>query len=372
MFWYYISFILSVLAFYFYFRFVKFLPIKRKWWIFAISITSCFQLLIFDRLFPYMFNDEIQLVFRWFLVVTLMGAFIALCYDIIKLILRLFKIQAPVKIYTLIFLPFILITSTFGVYQAVRSPPIKEVTLTFEDLPKELDGLKIAVMADPHIGLFFRKEWLDKAIDKILASQSDLIVIVGDAVDAPFAEIKEDVTPYNRLQAPLGVYAIAGNHEYITGYYNWLNYFSSLPNITLLENAHKNIDFENSTLNIVGLSDPASSRVGLPPPSLELALKNYNPKHNDVFRLLLVHRPNHSESPKANASLQISGHTHGGAFFPINFIISNANGGFSSGEYQTDHGTVFVSNGMGLWDGVPLRLGFYSQIEIITLEKAKD
>ncbi len=258
-------------------------------------------------------------------------------------------------------------------YQAMRVPPIKNLTIHFKNLPKEFEGLRIAHMSDSHMGKFFRQEWLNKSIDSVLAAKPDIIAITGDAVDAPLIEIINDVSPFARLKAPLGVYFVAGNHEYINDYDPWIKHFRSLDNLVVLENANKSLSIGNYIFNIIGLTDPAATRFNSAPPDAKLALAGLNAEvAENEFRLLLSHQPGNKENIKIKPSLQLSGHTHGGILFFLKGIVAKANAGYVNGLYENKENTnqkIFVSNGMAIWDGFPMRLGVYSEIVLITLAK---
>ena len=87
-----------------------------------------------------------------------------------------------------------------------------------------------------------------------------------------------------------------------------------------------------------------------------------------ITKLMLSHRPSLApESAKAGASLQLSGHTHGGLILPVTPLIAAFNGGYVSGPYTVDGMPLYVSSGSGLWGGIPLRLFVPSEITLITL-----
>ena len=83
-------------------------------------------------------------------------------------------------------------------------------------------------------------------------------------------------------------------------------------------------------------------------------------------RLLLVHYPIvFDEALKRNVLLQLSGHTHGGMTPPISWITRLFNGGYVHGLYQKENSTLYVSDGTGLWTGMPARLGSHNEITVI-------
>ena len=118
-------------------------------------------------------------------------------------------------------------------------------------------------------------------------------------------------------------------------------------------------------LAIAGVTDTAALNWGLEGPDPEKALSGLS---KDITKLMLSHRPSLApESAKAGASLQLSGHTHGGLILPVTPLIAAFNGGYVSGPYTVDGMPLYVSSGSGLWGGIPLRLFVPSEITLITL-----
>ena len=115
----------------------------------------------------------------------------------------------------------------------------------------------------------------------------------------------------------------------------------------------------------VDVTDTAALNWGLEGPDPEKALSGLS---KDITKLMLSHRPSLApESAKAGASLQLSGHTHGGLILPVTPLIAAFNGGYVSGPYTVDGMPLYVSSGSGLWGGIPLRLFVPSEITLITL-----
>ncbi len=352
------------------------IPSKMKLSFFIFTYLIVLHAKFFEMLGVHI-PDTVLMVILWYIIVVVVTAGFALLADIVSLIFYFFKVRPNnAYLFSTKYILHILFFScgicTSGMYQALKVPDIKNIILTFEQLPSEFDNVRIAHIADPHIGKFFRYEWLNKSVDKVLDTEPDIIVITGDAVDAPFDAVKNDVMPFSRLNAPLGVYFVAGNHEYLNDYSKWIEYFYSLDNIIVLENANKSITIDNSTLNIIGLTDPIAKRFNLPLPNAKQALIGFEEVNENNFRILLAHRPYDIEYEHIRADLQLSGHTHGGMLHIMQNIIANSNGGYVSGVYDSPvnpDGKIYVSNGMGVWDGFPVRFGVNSEITIITLKK---
>lgn len=257
-----------------------------------------------------------------------------------------------------------LLLAGYGMKEALRVPTVREVRLQVPGLPPALDGLRIAQLSDLHIGPVFDGAWLADVVARTDSLNPDLIVITGDVVDGPPSRLAPDIAPLAHLRAAQGVYLVPGNHEYYSGLQQWLPVFRQLGIKTLL-NENVLLTVRGTPLALAGVTDTAASRWGLEMPDPEKALAGIP---EGVMRILLAHRPSLAPaSAAAGASLQLSGHTHGGLVLPLSPVVAAFNGGFVSGSYRAAGMPLYVSNGAGLWGGTPLRLFVPSEITLITL-----
>ncbi|MFB4369722.1 MULTISPECIES: metallophosphoesterase [unclassified Pseudomonas] len=258
--------------------------------------------------------------------------------------------------------------SALGVWQAVRVPDVREVEITLAQLPAELDGLQLVQLTDLHASRLLQRPWLEAVVAKTNALEPDLLVITGDLVDGTVAARTDDVEPLRELHARLGVYAIPGNHEYYAEYQQWLEHFAQLG-LPMLLNSHVTIEDRGASLVLAGITDPAAARFGQPLPDIDAALAGV-PK--DAAVILLSHRPlAAADNALAGVDLQLSGHTHGGQVLGMHWVTQAFNEGYVSGEYAVGSMRLYVSNGTGLWNGFPIRLGKPSEITRITLRSAE-
>ncbi|MDR2614215.1 MAG: metallophosphoesterase [Candidatus Accumulibacter sp.] len=257
--------------------------------------------------------------------------------------------------------------SAIGVWQAVRVPEVRAVDIVLDRLPVELDGLRLVQLSDLHASRLLAGPWQREVVDKANALEPDLILITGDLVDGTPADRAADVAPLRDLKARLGVLAVPGNHEYYSDYVAWMAAFDELG-LRLLRNRHVVIRDQGQALVIAGTTDRNAARFGLPMPDIEAALAGA-PK--DAVVLLLAHQPREAmKNAEAGVDLQLSGHTHGGQIAGLHFIVQKMNEGFVSGPYRVGAMWLHVSNGTGLWNGFPVRLGRPSEITLITLRAA--
>jgi len=261
-----------------------------------------------------------------------------------------------------------ILLSALGVWQAVRVPDVREVEITLAQLPAELDGLQLVQLTDLHASRLLQRPWMEAVVARTNALQPDLLVITGDLVDGTVAARTADVEPLRELRARLGVYAIAGNHEYYAEYQRWLEHFAQLG-LPMLLNGHVTIADRGASLVLAGITDPAAARFGQPLPDIDATLAGVP---EDAAVILLSHRPLAAAgNALAGVDLQLSGHTHGGQVLGMHWVTQAFNEGYVSGEYAVGDMRLYVSNGTGLWNGFPLRLGKPSEITRITLRSAK-
>lgn len=257
--------------------------------------------------------------------------------------------------------------SALGVWQAVRVPEVKTIEVALPGLPQTYDGFRIAHLTDLHASRLLQGDWMQAVVARTNALEPDLTLITGDLVDGTTAARAADVLPLRDLRAKHGVVAIPGNHEYYAEYVGWLEAFDKLG-LRMLLNEHMTLERNGQTLVLAGITDSAASRVGQPLPDIAAAMAGVPPSATVI---LLSHRPVGAvRHAQAGASLQLSGHTHGGQILGPHLLTQLANEGFVSGMYQVGNMKLYVSNGAGLWPGFPIRLGRPSEITQFVLRAA--
>ncbi len=256
-----------------------------------------------------------------------------------------------------------------GLYRAFYGPSLKPVTLRFRDLPKSLQGLKIVQISDLHVGPTLGKRYVERVVKKTLEENPDIIVLTGDIVDGKITKFKEEAEALGKLVQGGKTYFIMGNHDYYSGPEEWIEYFKSLG-ITVLLNSHDLIQFNHSYFMMAGVTDPAASLVGHPYPDPKAAIETSltQTKATPLFKILLAHNPKLAiRAAAAGFDLMLSGHTHGGQFFPWTLIVKKVHSPHYLGESVESNMRVYVSAGTGSW-GPPLRLGTTTELTSITLQ----
>jgi predicted MPP superfamily phosphohydrolase len=256
--------------------------------------------------------------------------------------------------------------SGYALYQAQRVPDVTRVELSLPRLAPELDGLRVAILADLHISRFYDRPWVEEVVRRTNELNPDIVLIPGDLVDGEVGLRERDVEPLSRLSAPYGKFFCVGNHEYISDLPKWIPAFRALG-LTNLYNLSEALHIRGATLYLAGVTDQSAYARNLPGPDLRAALKGVPLGGPPV--ILLEHRPSNAmdNAKDPRVSLQISGHTHGGLFPPLTLLTRRANRGYLSGSYGVGGMTLYVHRGTGLWSGVPARIGVPSEITLLTL-----
>lgn len=334
-----------------------------------VSVHHLLNKLVFGDMFSPEVPRPVILIVSWIFASMLLLAVFQFSLDLITLVPVLFKGHAitiaPIIRYG--FGIFALGLAAFGVAQAVRVPPVKEVEIPIAGLPKAFDGYRLVQLTDLHISRLFERPWAESVVARTNALNADLIVLTGDLIDGIPENRKNDIEPLKDLRAKDGVYVIPGNHEYYFGYAAWMERFAELG-MNTLSNSHAVIKKYDNSIVLAGVTDVTASRTGLPGPDVAEAIEGA-PKDTKI--ILLDHQPkNAMNAANMGAAIQLSGHTHGGLVVGLDRLIARYNNGFVSGLYDVGGMHLYISNGTGLWPGFALRLGKPSEITMITL-KAK-
>ncbi|MBP1628684.1 MAG: putative phosphohydrolase [Holophagaceae bacterium] len=259
-----------------------------------------------------------------------------------------------------------------GYREGHGTPEVRRRELHFGDLPPAFDKLRIAHLSDLHAGPLVDRGQLRLWRAMVERERPDLLLITGDLVDALPGEIEPLIQAFRDFPAPLGRFAILGNHDYFT---DPRPLWAAMEGIgfTFLENRHEVLTRGQDKLVIFGLQDPMARngrfrglRFGPGPMPQDTA--HLMPR--DGWRLALVHRPsNWNLALEAGARLTLSGHTHGGQ---INLLpsLSSARiqGPYTRGIYQVGQDQLHVSAGLGMV-GLPVRLGSPPEFSILTLRR---
>ncbi len=253
----------------------------------------------------------------------------------------------------------------YGFWQARRRPPVVNVTVPLPNLPEAFDGYRIAQITDIHAGPTIKRDWIKAVVDEVNRQTPGLIAVTGDLVDGSVPYLRDDVAPMGELSAPDGTYFVTGNHEYYSGVLPWIDEINRLG-LTVLLNEHKVIPRAGTQMLLAGVTDYHGGQF-LPSHKTDPRGAIADAPLCD-FKVLLAHQPmSIYEASKVGYDLQISGHTHGGQFFPGSVLARLAQP-YLHGLHKHHNTWIYVSRGTGYW-GPPIRIDEPSEITMITLRR---
>jgi predicted MPP superfamily phosphohydrolase len=254
-----------------------------------------------------------------------------------------------------------------GLAIARRRPGVVEIKIPVVDLPHALHGFSIVQISDVHVGPTIKRGFVEGVVRRVNELQADMIAVTGDLVDGSVQQLSAHTAPLAGLTARHGAYFVTGNHEYYSGERAWTEEIGRLG-LRVLKNEHVVLKHDGASLVLAGVTDLSAHHFDPAQRSNPVAAMRGAPVDAGA-RILLAHQPS-SAMAAANAGfdVQISGHTHGGQFWPWNLFIHFFQP-FSSGLHRLRNLWIYVSRGTGYW-GPPNRFGVPSEITRIRLVPA--
>ena len=248
-----------------------------------------------------------------------------------------------------------MLAAGYGLFEAMN---IRTEILVLKS-PKITRPIRIAQISDVHLGLLVREPRLSRILEKVTAASPDIFVSTGDLVDGQTDSLNGVGILLRDVKAPLGKYAITGNHEFYAGLDRSLE-FTKQAGFHVLRGEATAVA---GLINIAGVDDPVVRGYG---PSGEVPEKELlSGLQRDKFTLFLKHRPDVEKSSVGLFDLQLSGHAHKGQIFPWTLIVLLVHP--LSGLYDLPSGSsLYVSRGSGTW-GPPIRFLAPPEVTIIDL-----
>lgn len=256
-----------------------------------------------------------------------------------------------------------------GLLNVLRIARVVRVDVPITGLPAELHGFSIAQISDVHVGATIKGRYVRGIVDAVNELRADMVAVTGDLVDGSVRDLAPHVAPLAGLASRHGTFFVTGNHEYYSGAHAWIHELRRLG-ISVLVNEHVVLEHGGAVLVVAGVADSSAhhfdpSHRSDPRRAIEGA-----PAHAAV-RVLLAHQPRSAvQAVHAGYQLQLSGHTHGGQFWPwIHFIRRWQP--FTAGLHRLHDLWVYTSRGTGYW-GPPKRFGAPSEITLLRLVTTAD
>lgn len=271
---------------------------------------------------------------------------------------------------------------TYGVTRGSHQYRVVRQNLALKNLPPGFVGLKVLQISDIHSGSFWNKWAVARGVDMIMSEEADLIFFTGDIVNNQAAEMDEYLELFGRINAPMGVYSILGNHDYgeylpgftqdqLPGNIEAIAKVHATLGWDLLRNEHRVIERNGEKINLIGVEN-WSNKMHFPRyGDLNKAIQGIE----DGVQLLLSHDPSHWRGEVIqsfkNIQATFSGHTHGMQFgietagfkwSPVKYAYPEWAGMYREGDQQ-----LYVNRGFG-YLGFPGRLGIWPEITVFELQ----
>ena len=247
-----------------------------------------------------------------------------------------------------------------GIYALVNAQwvRVKRITVKLPNLPHIWRGRLAALVSDVHLGHVNGITFMRRIVDRLTRLGPDVVFLTGDLYDGTKVDAVTLAAPWKEFSPLLGAYFITGNHEEFSDPSKYLDALSR-AGIRVLNNEKVTVD----GVQVVGVRHHTSANADLFRSVLErAALKREEPS------ILLSHAPHALPIPEqAGISLQLSGHTHGGQFFPFTWFTRRIFGEYTYGLKRFGNMMVYTTTGAGTW-GPPMRLGTQPEIVLIQFE----
>jgi uncharacterized protein len=259
-----------------------------------------------------------------------------------------------------VFLAGVIAVAVYGLLNATW-PRVTRITVTLPNLPAQWRGRTAALVSDLHLGHVRNVRFVRRVVNKIIALEPDIALVAGDLYDGVAGDFERLAQPWSALvassrAAQLGVYYIAGNHE---EFYRHAEYLPPLLRTGIRVLNNEKIEVDGLQLLGVHYRDAAN-------PEQYRALLQSLEIDRSRASVLLLHAPVRLPiSEEQGISLQLSGHTHGGQFFPWTLVARRVWKQFNHGLQRLGHLQVYITYGAGTW-GPPFRVATRPEIVLIT------
>jgi hypothetical protein len=251
-----------------------------------------------------------------------------------------------------------------GLIIARRRPALVDINIPIADLPHALHGFSIAQISDVHVGPTIKRRFVEGIVRRVNELNADMIAVTGDLVDGSVLQLSAHTAPLAGLTARHGAYFVTGNHEYYSGEPAWSHEIRRLG-LRVLKNEHVVLQHDGASLVLAGVTDTSAHHFD-PSQRSDPAGALRGAPADAGAKILLAHQPGSAAAAaSAGFDLQLSGHTHGGQFWPWNLFVHLVQP-FTGGLHRMKNLWVYVSRGTGYW-GPPNRFGVPPEITRIRL-----
>ena len=366
--------IYSAINFYIYSRASQALPSGsaiKLWfgWTFLFLSSTYIAGRVLEKFYLSAFSDILTWIGSFWLAFMLYGFLLVVLIDIVRLIHAITGFM-PAALFTPNAKQWMFILGVSGIFITVAaayinaiSPRMKIMELTVNKSAGNLKELKIALASDIHLGTIIGPRRTSKLVKSLNTMKPDIILLAGDIVDEDLAPVIDQNLGecLKQLYAPFGVYGITGNHEYIGGAEPAVKYLEE-NGITMLRDTVIQI---NNSFYLAGREDRDKNRFS---GQKRLEVSELLQQVDKTLPIILLdHQPFAlDKAAEAGVDLQLSGHTHHGQLWPLNYL-TRAIYEVSMGYKKKGNAHFYVSPGFGGW-GPPVRTGNRPEVVLITLK----
>lgn len=254
-------------------------------------------------------------------------------------------------------------------YASTRRLVVRRLDVRFDHLPAGLEGLRIVQISDLHVGPHTSRGHLARVAAAVRDAQPELIAVTGDQVDDYPRDIEPFAAAFRGLSAPLGVFAIPGNHDVYAG---WPAVRQGLETvgITALVNEAIPLERNGARFWLAGTGDPAGRPGTGVAPDIERTLAAVPP---GGFTLALAHNPALWPAlARRGVELTLSGHTHYGQLvIPwLQWSLASPFLELAMGEHRSGRSHLYINPGTNYW-GIPFRIGTLPEVTVLTLRRSE-
>ncbi|MCP5262500.1 MAG: metallophosphoesterase [Rhodoferax sp.] len=275
-----------------------------------------------------------------------------------------------------------LLATAWGFWNARRTATVVRVDVPIAGLPEALHGFSVAQISDIHVGPTIGQRYVQRIVDRVNALGADMVAITGDLVDGQVDDLRGHVAPLARLVSTHGSFFVTGNHEYYSGAHAWIAELRGLG-VQVLLNEHRVLHHEGAAETLPdGVALHRDTEMVVVAGVADFSAHHFDASHRSDphaaihgapagvrLRLLLAHQPRSALAASgAGFDLQLSGHTHGGQFWPWMYFVRYQQP-FTAGLRRLGDLWVYTNRGTGYW-GPPKRFGVASEITHLRLVPA--
>ncbi|KUO71915.1 MAG: metallophosphoesterase [Desulfosporosinus sp. BRH_c37] len=350
------------------FSFVPFLTSKVYWPVFLLLSFSYLFSRLSAKFLPTVLYEGLTLIGAYWLAFMWYFLFVITAFDLLRLFdrwLRLVPVEVKRNLNPALGLAVVILVVgvvSYGAWNA-RHPQVNHYDLTIAKQAGQLKQLHVVMVSDIHLGTIVHNDHLTKMVNTVNELKPDLVLFAGDVFDEDIeSSNKQQVADnFRNLSATYGVYAVLGNHEYIGGNAEEAIKYLGEAGVKVLRDSYQELA---GSFYLIGRDDLSGARFrGAKRQDLKTIMQGVN---RSLPIILMDHQPSHLEEPvEQGVDLQVSGHTHSGQLFPIQFITRRI---FEKdwGLLRKNDFQLIVSSGYGTW-GPPIRIGNTPEIVDITI-----